>query len=61
MLCAVSTSCSTTDHQILKSLFQLVVVAEDFGEPALRDAAKVLINIDDVNDVIPNFEQDELR
>ena len=45
----------------LKSLFQLVVVAEDFGEPALRQTANVLIIIDDVNDVIPKFEQDELR
>ena len=37
------------------------MVAEDFGEPALRQTANVLIIIDDVNDVIPKFEQGELR
>jgi hypothetical protein len=40
---------------------QLVVVAQDFGEPALRHTTNVFISVDDVNDVVPKFEQDEQR
>jgi hypothetical protein len=37
------------------------VVAQDFGEPALRHTTNVFISVDDVNDVVPKFEQDEQR
>ncbi|CAB4019339.1 Protocadherin Fat 4, partial [Paramuricea clavata] len=41
--------------------YTLVVVAQDFGEPALRHTTNVFISVDDVNDVVPKFEQDEQR
>ena len=37
------------------------MVAQDFGEPALRHTTNVFISVDDVNDVVPKFEQDEQR
>ena len=37
------------------------MVAQDFGEPALRHTTNVFISVDDVNDEIPKFEQDEQR
>ena len=45
----------------MRENYTLVVVAQDFGEPALRHTTNVFISVNDVNDVIPKFEQDEQR
>ncbi|XP_028399940.1 protocadherin Fat 4-like isoform X2 [Dendronephthya gigantea] len=41
--------------------YTLVVVAQDFGDPVLRDTTLVFISLDDINDEIPKFEQDEQK